>query len=52
MSIGRLGFLPKPPYLFCKLSYFCEPNGSVAPFGAVRHAEKTICMLGRKETKN
>ena len=38
----RLGFLPKPPYLFCKLSLFYEPNGSVAPFGAVRYAE---CML-------
>ena len=45
-----MDFFAKPPYLFCKLSLFCEPNGSVAPFGAVRHTTlKRLSMYVRKK---
>ena len=41
----------KPPYLFCKLSLFCEPNGSVAPFGAVRTLKRQFMYVRKKGNK-
>ena len=44
-------FAPCHHLLLLNLTLFDQCR-SVAPYGAVRYAKKTLYVLGRKETKN